>query len=115
MRQVVAAVAAGILPAVEPGFPARRKKTYALSGGLKGCEPLMNLRFVRAAGCHSLRQARCLTLRGEPFAVGLVVAVPAAQGGIAGVGKQKLQRWRFNVAVAKHHVEFALMPDGCSL
>ena len=107
MRQVVAVVAAGILPAVEPGFPARRKKTYALSGGLKGCEPLMNLRFVRAA--------RCLTLWGEPFAVGLVVAVPAAQGGIAGVGKQKLQRWRFNVAVAKNHVEFPLMPDGCSL
>jgi hypothetical protein len=36
--------------------------------------------------------------------VGLVVAVPAAQGGVAGVGEKKLQRRRFNVAVAKHHV-----------
>jgi hypothetical protein len=33
--------------------------------------------------------------------VGLVVAVPTAQGGIAGVGKKKLQCRRFNVAVAK--------------
>jgi hypothetical protein len=39
--------------------------------------------------------------------VGLVIAVPAAQGGIAGVGEQKGQRWRFNVAVAKDHVGFA--------
>jgi hypothetical protein len=39
--------------------------------------------------------------RGQPFAVGLVVAVPAAQGGVAGVGKKKFQRRRFNVAVAK--------------
>jgi hypothetical protein len=45
--------------------------------------------------------------RREPFAVGLVVAVPAAQGGVAGVGKEKLQRRRFNVAVAKCHVGFA--------
>ena len=40
-------------------------------------------------------------LRGQAFAVGLVVAVPAAEGGGAGVGKQKWQRRRFNVAVAK--------------
>jgi len=33
--------------------------------------------------------------------VGFVVAVPAAQGGVAGVGEKKLQRRRFNVAVAK--------------
>jgi hypothetical protein len=39
--------------------------------------------------------------------VGLVVAVPTAQGGVAGVGEKKFQRWRFNVAVAKHHVGFA--------
>ena len=38
-----------------------------------------------------------------------MVAVPAAQGGGAGVGKKKLQRRRFNVAVAKDHVGFALM------
>jgi len=30
-------------------------------------------------------------LRGQAFAVGLVVAVPAAEGGGAGVGKQKGQ------------------------
>jgi len=45
--------------------------------------------------------------RGQPFAVGLVVAVPTAQGGGAGVGEKKLQRRRFNVAVAKYHVGFA--------
>jgi hypothetical protein len=43
----------------------------------------------------------------QPFAVGLVVAVPAAQGGGAGVGEKKWQRRRFNVAVAKYHVGFA--------
>jgi len=36
--------------------------------------------------------------------MGLVVTVPAAQGGIAGVGEKELQRRRFNVAVAKDHV-----------
>jgi hypothetical protein len=30
--------------------------------------------------------------RSRPFAVRLVVAVPAAQGGVAGVGEKKLQR-----------------------
>ena len=38
-----------------------------------------------------------------------MVAVPAAQGVVAGVGEKKLQRRRFNVAVAKDHVGFALM------
>jgi hypothetical protein len=37
-------------------------------------------------------------LRSQAFAVGLVVAVPAAQGGIAGVGEKKWQRRRFNLA-----------------
>jgi hypothetical protein len=45
--------------------------------------------------------------RRQPFTVGLVVAVPAAQGGVAGVGKWELQRRRFNVTVAKCHVGFA--------
>src|ERR1035437_7332285 len=51
---------------------------------------------------------------GQPFAVGLVVAVPAAQGGVAGVGEKKLQRRRSNVAVAEDHVEFALMASRCA-
>jgi len=38
-----------------------------------------------------------------------VGAVSTAQGGVAGVGKKKLQRWRFNVAVAKYHVGFVLV------
>jgi len=38
-----------------------------------------------------------------------MVAVPADQSGVAGVFKKKLQRWRFDVAVAKDHVGFALM------
>jgi hypothetical protein len=39
--------------------------------------------------------------------VGLVVTVPAVQGGVAGAGKKKWQRRRFNVTVAKDHVSFA--------
>jgi hypothetical protein len=38
--------------------------------------------------------------------VGLVVAVPAAQGGVAGVCEKKWQRRRFDVAVVKDHVGF---------
>jgi len=41
------------------------------------------------------------TLRRRFFAVRLVVAVPAGQGVVAGVGEKKLQRRRFEVAVAK--------------
>jgi hypothetical protein len=37
-----------------------------------------------------------------------MVAVPAGQGVVAGVFKKKLQRRRFDVAVAKYHVGFAL-------
>jgi hypothetical protein len=40
-------------------------------------------------------------LRRQFFAVRQMVAVPAAQGGVAGVFKKKLQRRRFDVAVAK--------------
>src|SRR5271169_2831916 len=39
-----------------------------------------------------------LTSRSQPFTTRQVVAVPAAQGGVAGAGKEKLQRRRFNVA-----------------
>jgi hypothetical protein len=39
--------------------------------------------------------------RSQAFAVGLVVAVPAAQGVVAGVGEKKRQRRRFNVASEK--------------
>src|ERR1019366_2695093 len=38
-----------------------------------------------------------------------MVAVPAAQGFVAGVREKKFQRRRFHVAVAKDHVEFTLM------
>ena len=47
--------------------------------------------------------------RWQFFTVRQVVAVPADQSGVAGVFKKKLQRRRFDVAVAKHHVEFALV------
>jgi hypothetical protein len=47
--------------------------------------------------------------RSQTFAVGLVVAVPAAQGGGAGVGEKKWQRRRFNVAVAKDRVALLLL------
>jgi hypothetical protein len=36
----------------------------------------------------------------------LMVAVPADQSGVAGVGKKKFQRRRLDVAVAKYHVGF---------
>ncbi len=49
------------------------------------------------------------TLRRQFFAVRLVVAVPADQGGVTGIFKKKSQRRRFDMAVAKHHVGFALM------
>jgi len=52
-------------------------------------------------------QPRSEASRSQAFAVGLVVAVPAAQGDVAGVGEKKWQRRRFNVAVAKYHVGFA--------
>src|ERR1039458_3621231 len=42
------------------------------------------------------------------FAVRQMVAVPARQGCVAGVFKQKWQRRRFDVAGAKDHVGFAL-------
>jgi hypothetical protein len=41
--------------------------------------------------------------RSQAFAMRQVVAVPAAQGGVAGISEKKLQRRRFNVAVAKYH------------
>jgi len=51
-------------------------------------------------------------LRSQQFAVGQVVdgrlqRLPAAKGGVAGVGKQKGQPRRFHVAVAKDHVSLA--------
>jgi hypothetical protein len=60
------------------------------------------------------RQVRPTKSRRKFFAVRLVVAVPAGQGGGAGVGKKKWQRRRFDVAVAKDHVGFAnkLATDG---
>ena len=45
--------------------------------------------------------------RRQFFAVRQMVAVPAHQGRVAGVFKQKLQRRRFDVAVAKDHVVLA--------
>ena len=46
--------------------------------------------------------------------MGHVVAVPATQRCVAGVLKQKLQRRRFDVAVAKDRVGFALVADEIS-
>ncbi len=51
----------------------------------------------------------CLFLRRKFVAVRLVIAVPAAQSFVAVVLKEKLQRRRFDVAVAKDHVGFALV------
>ena len=41
--------------------------------------------------------------------MGQMVAIPAAQGRVAGIFKERFQRRRFDVAVAKDHVGFALM------
>ena len=43
------------------------------------------------------------------FAVRQVVAIPERLGRVAGVFKQKFQRRRFGVAVAKDRVGFALV------
>jgi hypothetical protein len=42
----------------------------------------------------------------------LVVAVPPVQSFVAGVFKKKFQGWRFDVAIAKYQVGFALMTRG---
>jgi hypothetical protein len=44
-----------------------------------------------------------------------VVSIPAHQSGIVGAFKQKLQPRGFDVAIAKGHVYFVLMPFGGSL
>ena len=56
-----------------------------------------------------------MELRRQFFAVRQIVAVPANQGVVAGVFKEKFQRRRFDVAVAKDHVGFALMTGITSL
>lgn len=58
--------------------------------------------YSRAASRPLLRKSRR-----QFFAVRQMVAIPAHQGGVAGVFKKKLQRRRFDVAVAKDHVGFA--------
>jgi len=60
--------------------------------------------YSRAASRPLLRKSRR-----QFFAVRQMVAIPAHQGGVAGVFKKKLQRRRFDVAVAKDHVGFALV------
>ena len=56
------------------------------------------------AGFGSTKMPR---LRRQFFAVGQVIAVPTNERCVAGVFKQKFQRGRFDVAVAKDHVGFA--------
>jgi len=45
----------------------------------------------------------------------LVVSVPVRQGIVTGVCKQKMQRRRFDVAVAKEDVGFILVADMSAL
>jgi hypothetical protein len=52
---------------------------------------------------RAILDRRSAIFTGQAVRGGLVVAVPTAQGGVASVGKKKLQRRRFNVAVAKYH------------
>ncbi|HZI30725.1 MAG TPA: hypothetical protein VFF11_00185, partial [Candidatus Binatia bacterium] len=42
-----------------------------------------------------------------------MVAIPTAQSSVTGVFEKIFQLWRFNVAVAKHHIGFALMTGKC--
>ena len=60
-------------------------------------------------------QPRSEASRSQAFVVGLVVAVPAAEGGVAGVGKQKGQRRRFNGAIAKDPVGYLELSDADSI
>jgi hypothetical protein len=61
-------------------------------------------------GCAAAQPYRS---RRQFFAVRQMVAIPADQGGVAGVFKKKLQRRRFDVAVTKYHVGSALMAQRC--
>ena len=69
---------------------------------------LLTMKFVDWHGRSITGMAE--NSRRELFAVRLVVTVPAAQCLVAGVFKQKFQRWRFDVPVAKGHVRLVLMP-----
>jgi hypothetical protein len=88
----------------------RRKKMASFF--CRSCRSFFIFHFepiARAMGYYQtlLRSFRSAKLRREFFAVRQMVAVPAAQGFVAGVFKQKLQRRRFDVAVAKDHVGVA--------
>jgi hypothetical protein len=62
----LALVAAGILPAVEPARPARRKKTAPFSAAHRVVHKSAEVPgFFPAAGCRLLRQARGPPLRGS--------------------------------------------------
>jgi hypothetical protein len=43
----------------------------------------------------------------QPFSMRQMIAVPANQSRVAGVGEKKWRRRRFNVAAAKYHAGFA--------
>lgn len=48
-------------------------------------------------------------LRRKFFAMRLVIAIQTNQRRVARIFKEKFQRWRFDVAVAKDHVGVALV------
>jgi hypothetical protein len=52
-------------------------------------------------GKQDLRSNTGRKLQRQFFAMRQMVAIPANQSRVAGVFKQELQRWRFDVAVAK--------------
>ena len=88
----------------------RRKKRTSIF--CRSCRSfyVLNLKpIARAMGYYRtlLRSFRQAKLWRQSFSVRQMVAIPAHQGRVAGIFKQKSQRRRFDVAVAKDHVGFA--------
>jgi hypothetical protein len=66
------------------------------------------MEFVNRHNARIINAIR--TSRREFFTMRQMVAVPADQSRVVGGSQKKFQRRRFDVAVAKDHVGFSLMP-----
>ena len=69
---------------------------------------LFAMEFVNRHGGKIINAIRIS--RREFFTMRQMVAIPPAQRGIVSDCKEKFQCWRFNMVIAKDHVDFSLMP-----
>jgi hypothetical protein len=99
-RQIeIATSASGVRPSSDAATNETRRFVVKSEAFAQRAEPVPDVSkiFKRAAGLTLLRPGTG-ALRS--------ITEPAVHGG-AGVGEKKWQRRRFNVAVAKHHINFA--------